>query len=81
VSFELELLRFDKDGRETIIKREQCPLDLSLAQLKAQTILDEQRKRGGGVDAIRIRDSSGQEIFFYVDTAEPSRIAGSGAAA
>jgi hypothetical protein len=67
VSFELELLRLNKKGKAKVIDREQCPLDLSLAKLKAQRIFDEKRKDGGRVDAIRIIDASGQEVFVYRD--------------
>jgi hypothetical protein len=67
VSFELEFLRLDKDGNITVVDREQSPLDLSVAKLKAQQILDGARRRGGGFDAIRIRDASGDEVFLYRD--------------
>lgn len=67
MSFELEFLRLDKAGNTTVVGREQCPLDLSLAKLKAQQILDGARKNGGGVDAIRIRDDSGDGVFLYRD--------------
>jgi hypothetical protein len=35
VSFELELLRVNKKGKAKVIDRGQCPLDLSVAELKA----------------------------------------------
>jgi hypothetical protein len=67
VSFELEFLRLEKDGKATVIDREHCPLDLALAKIKAQHILDEKRTDGGGIDAIRIRDAAGEEILLYRD--------------
>ena len=65
VSFEIEFLRVNKDGKETLIDREHSPLDLSLSELKARSLLDEKRKMGRLVDAIRIRDSSGHEVSTY----------------
>jgi hypothetical protein len=65
VSFELELLQLGKDGKARVIDREQCPLELSLAKVKAQQIFEEKLPTGGRIDAIRIVDPSGQEITIY----------------
>ena len=65
MSFELELLRLGKDGKATVVDREQCPLDLSLAKVKAQQLLEETGTNGGRIDAVRIVDASGQEIIIY----------------
>jgi hypothetical protein len=68
MSFELELLWLRKDGQAIVVDREQCPLDLSLAKLKAQHVFDERRANERRVDAVRIRDPSGREVFVYRDT-------------
>jgi hypothetical protein len=65
MGFELELLWLGNDGNATVVGREQSPLDLSLAKVKAQQILDGTRNHGGLVDAIRIRDASGEVAFIY----------------
>jgi hypothetical protein len=67
VSFEIEFLRVDKEGKETVLDREHCPLDLSLAELKARSALDEKRRRGTAVDAVRVRDTDGHEISVFRD--------------
>ena len=63
--FEIEFLRVNKDGKETLVDREHSPLDLSLSELKARSLLDEKRKICRLVDAIRIRASSGHEVSTY----------------
>ncbi len=67
MTFELEFLGFGKDGKATVLDRENCPLDLSLAKIKAQHIIDEKRGDGSGIEAIRIRDAAGEEVFLYRD--------------
>jgi hypothetical protein len=67
VSFEIEFLRVDKEGRETVVDREHCPLDLSFAEMKARSALDEKRKRGAAVNAVRVRDIDGHEVSVYQD--------------
>jgi hypothetical protein len=71
VSFELEFLRLDKDGKATVVDREQCPLDLSLAKMKARQRFDERRGRGEELDAVRIVDASGLEVLVYREGGDP----------
>ena len=59
MSFELELLWLGRDGNTILVCREQSPLDMSFAKLRAQQIFDGVRKNRGPVDAIRIRNPSG----------------------
>jgi hypothetical protein len=67
MSFELELLWLGRDGNAMVVCREQSPLDMSFAKLRAQQIFDGARKNGGPVDAIRIRNASGEVTFIYRD--------------
>jgi hypothetical protein len=72
VSFELEFLRLNKAGKATVVDREQCPLDLSLAKMKARQRFDERRGLGEELDAVRIVDASGLEVLVYRDSSDPS---------
>ena len=67
MSFELELLWLGRDGDAMVVCREQSPLDMSFAKLRAQQIFDSARENGGPVDAIRIRNPSGEVAFIYRD--------------
>ena len=67
MSFELELLCLGRDGNAMVVCREQSPLDMSFAKLRAQQIFDSARKNRGPVDAIRIRNPSGEVAFIYRD--------------
>ena len=67
-----EFLRLDKDGKATVVDREQCPLDLSLAKMKARQRFDERRGRGEELDAVRIVDASGLEVLVYREGGDPS---------
>jgi hypothetical protein len=70
MSFELELLWVGNDGNAIVVGREQSPLDLSLATLRAHQILDGTRKNGAGVGAIHIRDASGEVAFISRERGE-----------
>ena len=67
MSFELELLWLGRDGNAMVVCREQSPLDMSFAKLRAQQIFDGARENRGPVDAIRIRNASGEVAFIYRD--------------
>ena len=67
MSFELELLWLGRDGNAMVVCREQSPLDMSFAKLRAQQIFDGARESRGPVDAIRIRNPSGEVAFIYRD--------------
>jgi hypothetical protein len=67
MSFELELLCLGRGGNAIVVCGEQSPLDMSFAKLRAQQIFDGARKNGGPVDAIRIRNASGEVAFIYRD--------------
>ena len=53
MSFELELLWLGRDGNAMVVCREQSPLDMSFAKLRAQQIFDGARENRGPVNAIR----------------------------
>ena len=67
MSFELELHWLGRDGNAIVVCGEQSPLDMSFAMLRAQQIFDGARENRGPVDAIRIRNASGEVAFIYQD--------------
>jgi hypothetical protein len=65
VSFELELVRVDKDGKAAVVDRQDCPYGLTLAKVMARTVLDQRSK--DGVNTVRIIDAGGKCVFVCDD--------------
>ena len=63
MSFELELLRIDEDDKILIIERVDCRYGLALAKVLAEDLLQQRCQNGASVDAVRVVDIDGAEVF------------------